>query len=101
MLIDTVDPNLQISKSVLVTVVVVLGVVVAFVSWLVIKAARHRPTTGDAGMIGKIAEVRSADMVYVDGALWKVTCDQDLANGDKVEVVGVDKLTLKVKKTNS
>ncbi|UCE25945.1 MAG: nodulation protein NfeD [Candidatus Zixiibacteriota bacterium] len=101
MLIDTVDPDLQISKSVLITVAVCCGLIVALVSWLVIKAARHQVTTGDQGMIGKIAEVRTPDMVYVDGALWKVTCDEELAKGDKVEIVGVDKLTLKVKKTNT
>ncbi len=101
MLIDTVDPDLQISKSVLITVVVCCGLIVALVSWLVIKAARHQVTTGDQGMIGKIAEVRAPDMVYVDGALWKVVCDEELTKGDKVEIIGVDKLTLKVKKTNT
>jgi membrane protein implicated in regulation of membrane protease activity len=52
-------------------------------------------------MVGKIAEVRSDDMVYVDGALWKALCDQTLQKGDKVEIIGLDKLTLTVKKINS
>jgi membrane-bound serine protease (ClpP class) len=100
MLIDTVDPDLQISKSVLVTVAACVAVIVALVSWLVIKAARHQVATGNEGMIGKTAEVRTSDMIYVDGALWRVVCDEELNKGDKVEIVGVDKLTLKVKKTN-
>ncbi|MEW6413385.1 MAG: nodulation protein NfeD [Candidatus Zixiibacteriota bacterium] len=100
MLIDTVDPNLQISKSVLITVVVCVGVIVAVVSWLVIKAAKHRPFTGDEGMIGKLAEVRTEDMVYVDGALWRAVCDQALVKGDKVEIVSIEGLKLKVKKIN-
>jgi len=98
MLIDTVDPNLQISKSVLITVVACIGVVVALASWLVIKAARHRPFIGNEGLIGKIAEVRGGNMVYVDGALWKIATDVHLNQGEKVEVVAVDSLTLKVKK---
>ena len=101
MLIDTVDPSLQISKSVLITVTVCVLVIVGLVSWLVIKAARHRPYTGNEGMVGKTAEVRSSDLVYVDGALWKATCDEKLRKGESVEVVAVDKLTLKVKKINS
>ncbi len=101
MLIDTVDPGLQISKSVLITVVVCIGIIVAVVSWLVIKAARHQPFTGNEGMIGKTAEARSEDLVYVDGALWKTACDEPLTKGDKVEIIGVDKLTLKVKKLNT
>jgi len=98
MLIDTVDPNLQISKSVLIAVVACIGVVVALASWLVIKAARHRPFIGNEGLIGKIAEVRGGNMVYVDGALWKIATDVHLNQGEKVEVVAVDSLTLKVKK---
>ena len=52
-------------------------------------------------MPGKIAEVRSKGMVYVDGALWKAECDEELAQGGTVEIVSVDKLLLKVRKINS
>jgi len=100
MLIDTVDPELQISRSVLVTVSLAILVIVGLVLYLVVKAARPRPTTGSEGMVGKTADVKSEDMVYVDGALWKVVCDDELKKGDRVEIVGVDKLTLKVKKIN-
>ncbi|UCD63577.1 MAG: nodulation protein NfeD [Candidatus Zixiibacteriota bacterium] len=101
MLIDTVDPNLQISKSVLVTTVICVAVIVFGVSWMVIRAHRRQPFAGSEGMTGKIAEVRTGGMVYVDGALWKAVSDDELAPGDKVEVIAVDKLTLKVKKTNT
>ncbi|MEA2030845.1 MAG: nodulation protein NfeD [candidate division Zixibacteria bacterium] len=98
MLIDTADPNLQISLSVLVAVVVIIGIVAAIASYLVIKAAQRQPSTGEKGMIGKTAEVRTNGMVYVDGALWKVTTFEKLNEGDKVKIIGMDKLTLKVKK---
>ena len=98
MLIDTVDPSLKISKSVLFAVVGCVGFVVAIASWLVIRAARHRPFIGNEGMIGKVAEVRGGSLAYVDGALWKIISDEDLGTGDKVEIVAVNSLTLKVKK---
>jgi membrane-bound serine protease (ClpP class) len=98
MLIDTVDPNLQISLSVLVTTVVIAGAIIGVVIYLVIKAARNKPFTGKKGMLGKIAEARSNGMVYVDGALWKAEADEELAPGDKVEIFAVESLTLKVKK---
>ena len=101
MLIDTVDPNLQISMSVLITVVVVVGLAVAGATWLVVKAARNRPFIGMEGMTGKIAEVRKNGLVYVDGALWKAVSEDILAKGDKVEIISLDKLILKVKKFNS
>ncbi len=48
-------------------------------------------------MVGKIAEVRTSGMVYVEGALWKADFMDEVGEGDKVEVVSMDKLTLKVK----
>ncbi|MDH4156351.1 MAG: nodulation protein NfeD [candidate division Zixibacteria bacterium] len=101
MLVDTVDPNLAVSKSILITVVVCVGVVVALAAWLVIKAARHQPYVGREGMIGKTAVVKQDNLVYVNGALWKMESAEDLAVGDKVEIISVAKMVLKVKKLNS
>jgi membrane-bound serine protease (ClpP class) len=101
MLIDTVDPSLKISKSVLLTVVICIGVAVLMAGWLVYKAARSKPFIGQEGLVGKIGEVRSNGFVYVDGALWKAVSDEPLEVGDRVEVLSVDKLTLKVKKTDT
>ena len=84
----------------MITVSLAILVILGLVLYLVVKAARRQPSTGTEGMIGKTAEAKSEDMVYVDGALWKVACDEPLEKGDRVEIVAVDKLTLKVKKTN-
>ncbi|NOY88878.1 MAG: nodulation protein NfeD [FCB group bacterium] len=101
MLINTSDPNLQISKSILITVVACIGIIVSIASWLVIKASRRKPFIGNEEMVGKIAEVRSKDLAYIDGALWKIQCDEELVKGDQVEILAVNKLTLKVKKLKS
>lgn len=98
MLVDTVDPELRISKSFLFSVVIIIGIVVGLVGWLIVRAAKNRPFIGHEGLIGKQAEVRSKGQVYVDGALWKAECDTELTKGDKVEILAVDALTLKVKK---
>ncbi|MFH1686803.1 MAG: nodulation protein NfeD [bacterium] len=103
MLVDTVDPGLRVSMGVLVTVVLCVGVVVALAAWLVIKAARRQPFIGQEGMLGKTCEVRKPDFVYVDGALWKAVSADGVALeiGATVEIVGIDKLTLKVKQINT
>lgn len=98
MLIDTVDPTMQISKTVLITVVLFIGLIAALAAYMVIKAQKRRPFSGGEGMVGKIAEVRTKGLVYVDGALWKAEFTDEVKQGEKVEVVGMDKLTLKVKK---
>jgi membrane-bound serine protease (ClpP class) len=101
LLIDTVNPVLQVSLTVLITVVVLVGIIAFAVGWLVIKAHRRSPATGQEGMVGKVAEVRQGGFVYVDGALWKAEFEEELAPGTRVEVVGSDKLVLKVRKLNS
>ena len=101
MLVDTVDPALKISIAFLITITLIMAALFALVAWLVIKAHKRVVAIGGEGMAGKIASVRTADMVYLDGALWKAQCDQPLVPGEKVEVVSVDKLLLKVKKLNA
>lgn len=101
MLIDSVDPALQISLSFLIWFTVIMSALFGLIIWLVIRAHGRRVATGDEGMPGKIAEVRTKGQVYVDGALWKAECDEELVKGDKVEIVAVRGLWLKVKKLNS
>ena len=100
MLVDTVDPTLQVSLSVLITLTVLVTLTAAAAAWLVIRAHKRQPFIGNEGMIGKTAEVRKQGFVYVDGALWKAKSqtDEQLEPGDTVEIVAVDKLTLIVKK---
>ena len=99
MLIDTVDPSLKISWSILITVVVCVGGALMLAGWLVLKASRRRPFIGHEGMIGKIATVKRNGLVYVDGALWKMKSAETFAEGDEVEVVAVDKMVLKVRRS--
>jgi membrane-bound serine protease (ClpP class) len=98
MLIDTVDPELQVSKSVLYTVVILVGLCASAMIWLIVKAARNKPFIGKEGLIGKTAEVRRKGMVFVNGALWKAESDGELEVGTKVVIVEVNDLILKVNK---
>lgn len=101
MLIDSPDPAMQVSLSVILAVV---GTTLAFVLlalFLVIKARRTRPTTGDEGMIGLIGAAREgfdkSGMVYVAGEYWKAETSAPVKAGDRVEVTGKHGMTLTVK----
>jgi len=64
-------------------------------------AARRQPVkTGVQGMIGKIAEVRGPELVFVDGALWKAHTpdDSELVPGEEVHVAAVNGLVLTVQR---
>ena len=98
MLFDSVDPTLQVSKSLLFSIVILVALLLAVVMSLVIKDRKNRPAIGNEGMIGLTAEVRSNGMVYVNGALWQASSDDELQKGDKVTIIEVHNLKLKVKK---
>ncbi len=98
MLYDTVDPELRVSLSLLITIAVCVAAVTVAVGFLVYKAHRRQAFTGEAGMIGRTATMRNGEMVYIEGALWRAVANEELKAGDKVTVIGVDGLTLHVKK---
>lgn len=89
-------------------VVVALGVM-TFVGLgiLLIMRTRHRPVaTGQEGMIGRLAEVRTrlepAGMVFVEGALWQaVSEDGDVEPGDWVRITAIYDLHLVVRRVES
>ena len=62
------------------------------------KRDGHDVYNGTALLMGEIGEVRSEGLIFINGALWRAECDEPLTIGDRVEVVGVVGLTLKVKK---
>ena len=97
MLIDTVDPILRVSLSVLITVVICAALGVAFLTWLAVRASKRKVMTGGEGLIGKHAEVRKRGLVYVSGALWRISRPSDFAVGSEVLITGVKGLTLEVK----
>lgn len=101
MLVDSVDPALQISLSFLIWFTFIMAALFGLIIWLVIRTHRRGVAIGNEGMPGKIAEVRTKGQVYVDGALWNADCDEVLSQGDRVEIVAVEGLRLKVKKKNS
>ncbi len=101
MLVDTVDPNLRVSKTILTTVSLLIGTTLVIMFYLVYKARMRKPFIGQSAMIGRRGTMHSEGFVYIEGALWKVTSDESLSVGENVEVVEVDSLTLKVRKLHS
>lgn len=98
MLVDTVDPNLQVSLRLLIWTAIIVGLVVASVVYLVARAHKNKPFVGHEHLIGTRGEVRSEGMVYLDGALWRIDNEEAFEVGSKVEITEVNGLRVKVKK---
>jgi membrane-bound serine protease (ClpP class) len=102
MLVDAPAPEMQVPLRVLVPVAVVMAAGTILLVRLVVAAQRRRPVTGSEGLVGRVAiadtDLRPDGWVLVGGERWRAVADADVASGEPVKVVGVDGLTLRVRK---
>lgn len=81
------------------------GLLSFLLAWIVFRALRRRPTTGIEGLIGKKGKALTAicdqGEVFLHGEIWKATSEDEIQEGDAVEVTSVDGLVLKVRRVNS
>lgn len=102
LLIDSPFPYMRVSLSLILVAVISTALFFIFAVGMGIKAQRRKPTTGEAGLIGQIAVARSPldpeGTVFVEGELWKAISDQPVRAGEKVKILAVEHLTLKVTK---
>lgn len=97
------SPLYRVSLTAVVTVALVTGLFFAFAIAKVVQAQRRPAVTGREGLIGQIAQARTAldpdGTVFVKGELWQATAvDGPLPAGERVEIVAVEGFCLRVKK---
>jgi len=102
MLIESPTEYMKISLSVIIPAVLVSGAFFIFGVTKAIKARLTKPTTGMEGLIGEIGiattPIAPEGKVSIHGEFWNVITDQNIERGEKVQVIGVTNLKLKVKK---
>jgi len=102
MLIDTSVPFLRISLKVILPSVATLSAFFIVLIRVALKAHRAKVTTGSEGIVGQEGEARTdidpSGDVYVMGSYWTAYSDDPVNKGDRVVVVHVEGLKLKVAK---
>lgn len=105
MLFRSPDPALRVSLGWILPSVVLIAGVTLMLTRLAIRAQLLRPQTGAEGLVGRIAEVRVAlrpeGKVFVEGELWRATSEEPLEPGEKAEIVAVEGLGLRVRRSGS
>ncbi|MCK9420324.1 MAG: nodulation protein NfeD [Nitrospirae bacterium] len=105
MLIDSLAPALQISWAVIIPVVAMSAILFIVTVTVAVRVHREKTDTGQEGLIGKQAEARSdlnpTGQVFVRGENWNARSNGSVQKGEKVNIVGIDGLTLIVKKAES
>ncbi|MCI0532255.1 MAG: nodulation protein NfeD [candidate division Zixibacteria bacterium] len=102
LLIDSAEPYMKVSFGLILVAVGATALFFIIAVGLGLKAQRRKPTTGDVGLLGQTAVVKTKldpeGTVFVEGELWKAVSDKPAQPGDKVRIVGLENLTLKVTK---
>ncbi len=102
-LIDSPAPELRVSLSLIVPVVIGLSAILLFLVRLAVQSQRRRTVTGAAGMIGQRATVADAipaggtGRVSLLGEIWTARSSEAAAAGSAVEVVAIEGLVLTVR----
>ncbi len=96
------NPMFKVSLKLILTFTLATAAFFLFALSMAFKAHRRKVTTGKEGLIGEVGRARTdinpEGRVQVHGEIWSAYADEPIQSGDKVRVVDVDGLQIKVKK---
>jgi membrane-bound serine protease (ClpP class) len=102
MLLPSPKPFIGITVQAIAIVVITTALIIGFLIYLVMKTHSMKVTTGQEGLIGEIAYTETPlnpeGKVFVHGEWWDAICNESIEKGEKVKVVAVDGLKLKVER---
>ena len=100
MLFKGAGPEYQVAWQVFLPTVFLISAFFVTVATLVVRAYVRTPYTGAEGLMGEVGTVKAVDggrgKVLVHGELWRAEFQGAVAAGDRVRVVALENLTLKV-----
>jgi membrane-bound serine protease (ClpP class) len=103
-LFDAQGTGIAVARSLIVGAAAAFALAGLIVGTLVLKSQRRRASGGREGMLGAVGVARERldpqGMVLVRGEYWTATSDTPIERDEPVEVVAVDGLRLRVRRTN-
>ena len=102
LLFDRADPVFRLSLKFIIPTTIVTAAFFLFIAAAGVRALRLPVKSGRDILIGRI-ETALTDItpksgkIFMDGAYWDVRSETPVASGERVGIVGVDGLTLKVR----
>jgi membrane-bound serine protease (ClpP class) len=102
MLVDSGAPAVRVPLSVVLPGALAIALGAAVLVRLVVRAQRLQPSTGAEGMTGRTGVADGPldpdGWVQVAGERWRATADRPVAGGERVKVVSVEGLALRVRR---
>jgi membrane-bound serine protease (ClpP class) len=101
-LFDTPDADMAVDRGIILTAALSVSAFMLFVGVLVARTWRQQPVSGVEGLVGQIGEVRvrlaPRGKIWLHGEYWNAESDEEIEAGQKVRVVGVNYLVLRVRR---
>ncbi|MBI1869900.1 MAG: nodulation protein NfeD [Chlamydiae bacterium] len=99
-LVDAPQPELKITPSVALAVVIPFGLILMLLMRLAIKTFKRKVETGLEGMVGTLGVTQTAlsleGKVLIRGEYWEAVSSRPIPQGQKVRVVKIENLKLTV-----
>ena len=99
------ESGVVLARSVVFGVGGTVGAAILLVGALVVRSQRARSALGAEGMVGAVGvahgSMRGAGTVVVRGEYWNAESNEELVDGEPVEVTGVDGLRLHVRRARA
>jgi membrane-bound serine protease (ClpP class) len=100
LLVDAPVPELRVKLATALAVSIPIGLITAFLVGIALRARRNKIATGTEALVGEIGVVRSPltpeGTIFVHGELWRAVSQVQVPEGERVVVLAVDGLRLKV-----
>jgi membrane-bound ClpP family serine protease len=98
--------KVEISLPVIIAIGLVLGIFIFILHRAIVPSLRRKRVTGAEGMIGLVGEVVESltpgGVIRVGGEYWKAkSLDGDIETGEDVEILGIERLKLEVRRKES
>lgn len=101
-LFDAPAEELAVDRGMIVTAALCVSAFMLFVGTLAVRTWTQRPASGQEGLIGEVGEVRQRiapqGKVWLHGEYWTAESEEELEVGQKVRVVSVNRMILRVRK---
>ncbi len=96
--------HVKITWVIILVIVLVVAILFIIMHKAVVPSLRRRKVTGAEGMIGQTAQVtqplQPRGIIKINNEYWKaISIDGDVEEGGEVEIVGITRLVLEVKRT--
>lgn len=105
LLFESPEPYLRVSWQVIAVTVGAVSGFSIFAVTMAIKAHRRKPTTGVEGIMGETGRALTAvapeGRVFIHGESWEAWSDEPVTEGEKVTVIAVEGMRVKVRKAGT